>query len=57
MSMNDANVGADDAQQIAQIEHRTHDAFVRGDTETLAEVLADDFIFVDPQGRISTKAD
>lgn len=55
--MNEANVGADDVQQITAIEHGTHDAFVRGDTETLAEVLADDFIFVDPQGRVSTKAD
>lgn len=55
--MNDANISADDVQQLTEIEHRTHDAFMRGDAETLAEVLADDFIFVDPQGRISTKAD
>lgn len=47
----------DDVQLITQIEHRTHDAFMSGDTQTLAEVLSDDFIFVDPQGRISTKAD
>jgi ketosteroid isomerase-like protein/uncharacterized glyoxalase superfamily protein PhnB len=46
-----------DVEQVTGIEHRTHDAFVRGDVDTLAEVLADDFVFVDPQGKIATKAD
>ncbi len=51
-------VGTNNAvAQIAEIEHRSHDAFVRGDVNALAEILADDFVFVDPQGNVATKAD
>jgi uncharacterized protein (TIGR02246 family) len=46
-----------DEQQVMQIERDWIDAFVRSDTETLERILADDFIFTDPQGNILTKAE
>ena len=46
-----------DEQQVRQLEHEWIDAFVRGNTETLDRILADDFIFTDPEGRLLTKAE
>lgn len=46
-----------DVQQVTQIEHDWIDAFVKGDTETLDRILAEDFVFTDPQGNILTKAE
>ena len=45
-----------DEQRVMQIESNWIDAFVKGDTETLDRVLAEDFIFTDPQGNILTKS-
>lgn len=39
-----------DEQQVRQLEDEWIDAFMRGDTETLDRILADDFIFTDPEG-------
>lgn len=44
-------------QQVLQIERDWIDAFVKGDTETLDRILADDFIFTDPAGNILTKTE
>jgi ketosteroid isomerase-like protein len=46
-----------DEQQVRQLEHEWIDAFMRGDTETLDRILADDFIFTDPEGSLLTKAE
>ncbi len=46
-----------DEQQVRQLEHKWIDAFMRADTETLDSILADDFIFTDPQGNLLTKAE
>lgn len=46
-----------DEQRVMQIERNWIDAFVKGDTETLDRVLAEDFIFTDPQGNILTKSE
>ena len=46
---------ADDEQQVRQLEHEWIEAFLQGDTETLDRILADDFIFTDPEGRLLTK--
>ena len=46
-----------DEQQVRQLEHEWIDAFRRGDTETLDRILADDFIFTDPEGKLLTKAE
>ena len=46
-----------DEQQVRQLEHEWIEAFLRGDTETLDRILADDFIFTDPEGRLLTKAE
>ena len=42
---------------MRQLEHEWIDAFLRADTETLDSILADDFIFTDPQGNLLTKAE
>jgi uncharacterized protein (TIGR02246 family) len=46
-----------DEQQVRQLEHQWIEAFLHGDTETLDRILADDFIFTDPEGNILTKAE
>lgn len=46
-----------DEQQVRQLEHESHEAFLRGDTEAIDRILADDFIFVNPEGRLLTKPD
>jgi ketosteroid isomerase-like protein len=51
------NQAAVDEQQVTQLEHQSHEAFLQGDTETLGRILADDFIFTDPEGKLSTKAE
>ncbi len=48
---------ASDEQQVRQLEHQSHEAFLQRDTETLNRILADDFIVTDPEGRLLTKAD
>jgi ketosteroid isomerase-like protein len=48
---------ARDERQIKQLEHQSHEAFLQGDTETLDRILADDFIFTDPEGKLLTKAE
>lgn len=48
---------ASDEQQVRQLEDQSHEAFLQGDTETLDRILADDFIFTDPEGRLVTKAE
>jgi ketosteroid isomerase-like protein len=51
------NQTASDEQQVTQLEHQSHEAFLQGDTATLDRILADDFIFTDPGGKLSTKAE
>jgi ketosteroid isomerase-like protein len=46
-----------DEQQVRQLEHEWVNAFIQGDTETLDRILAEDFIFTDPEGRLLTKAE
>ncbi len=46
-----------DEQQVWQLEHEWINAFIEGDTETLDRILAEDFIFTDPEGRLLTKAE
>ena len=41
-----------DEQQVWQLEHEWINAFIEGDTETLDRILAEDFIFTDPEGRL-----
>ena len=47
----------DDEQQVRQLEHEWIEAFLQGDTATLDRILADDFIFTDPEGKLLTKAE
>ena len=47
----------DDEQQVRQLEHEWIEAFLQGDTATLDRILADDFIFTDPDGKLLTKAE
>ncbi len=44
-----------DEELLIELEHQVHDAFVRRDTETVDRILADDFIFTDPEGNSVTK--
>ena len=46
-----------DERQVRQTERDWIDAFVKGDTETLDRILAEDFIFTDPAGNIMSKAE
>ena len=46
-----------DEQQVRQLEPQWIEAFLRGDTETLDRILADDFIFTDPEGKLLTKVE
>jgi len=46
-----------DEQQVRQLENEWINAFIEGDTETLDRILAEDFIFTDPEGRLLTKAE
>jgi ketosteroid isomerase-like protein len=48
---------ASDEQQVMKLEHHVHEAFLQGDAETLDRILAEDFIFTDPEGRLVTKAE
>jgi uncharacterized protein (TIGR02246 family) len=48
---------ASDEEQVRRLEHQWIEAFLRGDTETLDRILADDFVFTDPEGRLLTKAE
>ena len=53
--MSESNIS--DEHQVRQLEHEWIDAFRRGDTKTLDRILADDFIFTDPEGKLLTKAE
>jgi ketosteroid isomerase-like protein len=53
--MDDKSAG--DELLVSQLEHRSHEAFLARDTEALDRILADDFIFTDPEGNLVTKAD
>jgi ketosteroid isomerase-like protein len=44
-----------DQQQVTELEYRFIEACLTGDTEVLARILADDFIFTDPNGVNLTK--
>jgi hypothetical protein len=48
---------AEDERELMELEERTHEAFLRGDGESLDGVLAEAFISTGPDGTISTKAD
>ena len=52
-----ASQNISDEQQVRRLEHQWIEAFLRGDTETLDRILADDFIFTDPEGKLLTKAE
>jgi hypothetical protein len=40
-----------------RLEHESHEAFLRKDSGTLGRILADDFVFTDPEGKFVTKAE
>jgi ketosteroid isomerase-like protein len=44
-----------DQQQVTELEYSFFEACLKGDTEVLAQILADDFIFTDPHGVNLTK--
>ena len=48
---------ASDEQELMRLEDQSHEAFLRNDTETLDRILADDFVFTDPEGKFVTKAE
>lgn len=48
---------ASDEQHVIGLEHESHEAFMQGNVEALDRILADDFVFTDPDGRLWTKAD
>lgn len=45
-----------DEQQIAALEHQSHEAILRGDAALLDRLLADDCVFSGADGRVLTKA-
>jgi hypothetical protein len=47
---------ADTEQEINQIEDRRYDAMVAVDTQALAKILADEFVYHQPTGNVATKA-
>ena len=52
--------GKDDAeseQAIQKLERAWADAFVKADTAAIEKIEADDFVFVDPTGKVTGKAD
>jgi ketosteroid isomerase-like protein len=46
-----------DEQQIAALEHQSHEAILRGDATVLDRLLADDCVFSGADGRVLTKAE
>ena len=44
-----------DAQEIERLERQWIEAFQQSDTITLKQILADDFVFTDPNGLLKTK--
>lgn len=48
---------ADDERELRELEDLTHEAFLRGDGESLDGLLADAFVSTGPDGTIATKAD
>ena len=48
-------VRADAEQEIDQIEERRYHAMVAVDTQTLAKILADEFVYHQPSGGVATK--
>ena len=50
-----AGQNASDEQQVRQLEPQWIEAFLRGDTETLDRILADDFIFPTRKGNSCPK--
>jgi ketosteroid isomerase-like protein len=48
---------ASDEQELRRLEDESHEAFLRNDTARLDRILADDFVFTDPEGKFVTKAD
>jgi hypothetical protein len=48
---------AEDERELMELEEMTHDAFLRGDGESLDRVLAEGFISTGSDGTVTTKAD
>ena len=48
---------AKDERELRELEELTHEAFLRGDGESLDRVLAEAFISTGPDGTFATKAD
>jgi hypothetical protein len=46
-----------DEQELTRLEHEAHEAFLRNDRDTLIRILADDFVFTDPDGKSVTRAE
>jgi ketosteroid isomerase-like protein len=46
-----------DERELTRLEHEAHEAFLRNDSGTVSRILADDFIFTDPEGKFVTKAE
>src|SRR5690349_12402829 len=42
--------------EINQIEERRYEAMAAGDTQALAQILADEFVYHQPSGAVATKA-
>jgi ketosteroid isomerase-like protein len=51
-----AKQATNDEEELRRLEHESHEAFLRGDAEVLERMLADDFLFTDPDGRMVDKA-
>ena len=47
---------ADTEQEINQIEDRRYETMVAVDTQALAQILADEFVYHQPTGNVATKA-
>ena len=43
-------------KEIDQIEDARYDAMMRGDLASLASILADEFVYHQPTGKVATKA-
>lgn len=46
-----------DHKDVLELEHKFIDACLRSDTQALDPILADDFVFTDPNGLTLTKAE
>jgi uncharacterized protein (TIGR02246 family) len=46
-----------DEEIVRQLEHASHEAFLRSDQDALAHLLAEDFVFTDPEGKLVGKAE